>query len=253
MSENHGIDYGMGTSNRDHATGIRFGVIPINDLHEWAHEHFEDDYGPPTCDQCGNEAIDYDDETHGEYEHGRGCCDYACEDCERSFGSEDAYGDEPISSTLDDGEYQATLGTDGDIFILRSPYYTHAKFCSPCAPGACHLSNPTSEDGPKAYCFGHEFFEGDQAPYTVYSVKTGEVIPGERDKREDSEPQEDDLTTTDHLIFFQYDKVVLVIDEGADMAAELKRWMEDEGFFPNVWLISDHGNAHRIDLSEDAK
>lgn len=172
-----GIDYGMGTTNIDRETGIRFGVIPMNDLNEWAHESFEADYGAPTCGKCGNEAVDYDDEKHGEYKVKRGACsDYACETCERVFDGEDAFGDDVREWILDDGEYKATMGgDDGDVFILHSPYFTRAQFCSPCAPGACHLRNPT-EDGERAYCFGHDWFEGDKAPYPVYSVATGELV-----------------------------------------------------------------------------
>jgi hypothetical protein len=39
-----GIDYGMNKTNIDHTTGIRYGVINIGDLNEWAYESFEADY-----------------------------------------------------------------------------------------------------------------------------------------------------------------------------------------------------------------
>lgn len=47
---------------------------------------------------------------------------------------------------------------------------------APCAPGAGYLSNPCP-DGPKTYCFGHDWFENDVAPYPVYRVDTGELVP----------------------------------------------------------------------------
>ncbi len=178
MATNYpGIDYALGTANVDRATGIRYGVINLNALNEWAIEDFEADYGEPHCGHCGNPAVEYDDEKHGEYEQAaHECSDHACEDCERSFGSESAYGDEPCGWGLDDGETSATMGQgDNDIFVLKSPYYTHAQFCSPCAPGAGHLENPCPT-GPRTYCFGHEWFEGERAPYPVYSVETGEVV-----------------------------------------------------------------------------
>ncbi len=170
-----GIDYGLGRTNIDRETGIRFGVISQHSLSCWAIEDFEADYGEPSCGECGSDAVEYEDEKHGEYDHERGCSDYACEDCERVFDSSDAYGEEARGYTLD-GEYQATMGTDGDVFLLKSPYYTHAQFCSPCAPGACHLDNPC-DDGARAYAFGHDMFEGKTAPYPVYDVKTGEIVP----------------------------------------------------------------------------
>ncbi len=76
------------------------------------------------------------------------------------------------------GEYKATQsGDDSDIFILKSPYYTRAQFCSPCAPGACYLTNPC-EDGERAYCFGHDWFDDGKAPYPVFLVADdSEVLP----------------------------------------------------------------------------
>jgi len=131
-----GIDYGMGETNIDRTTGIRFGVISQNDvLQAWA-DSSEPDYGEPTC----------------------GCC-----------------GDEPLGWGLDDGEYVAMADQHGEIMILRSPYYTKAGFCSPCVPGACHLSEPCN-DGEKAYCFGHDWFDDGVAPYPVYSVETGKEV-----------------------------------------------------------------------------
>lgn len=170
-----GIDYSGGTANFDRTTGIHFGVINLNseDVSEWAWDEFEADYGTPTCGHCGNELVEWDGDKHDTYE-GRGC-EYACETCGRSFDSSDAYGEEPIGWTLDDGEYQATAAADGDCFIVKSPYYTRAEFCSPCAPGAGHLSSP-NPDGPKTYCFSHDWFKGDIAPYPVYRVSDNSIV-----------------------------------------------------------------------------
>ena len=123
-----GIDYGMGQTNVDRATGIRYGVIHQNNLVHWALDNFEANYGKPSCGHCGGDAVEYDDEKHGEYEQDRGCSDYACEGCERVFDSADAYGEEALSHDLDDGEYQATMDQYGDVFILKSPYYTRPDF-----------------------------------------------------------------------------------------------------------------------------
>jgi hypothetical protein len=73
--------------------------------------------------------------------------------------------------------YEATAGEDGDIFITKSPFFTYAQFCSPCAPGACYLMNTVEPDeSNKAYCLGHDWFEDGKAPYPVYSVETGEIV-----------------------------------------------------------------------------
>ena len=146
----YGIDYGSGLTNIDKETGIHFGVIPENAvLQAWA-DSSEGDYGPATCPKCGNDAVDIDDESvpelpaDGWEDDGR---DYACLDCKYSFSSDDAYGDEPQAYVLDDGEYKATADEHGDIFITKSPCYTHAQSCSPCAPGTCRLENPVDENG----------------------------------------------------------------------------------------------------------
>ncbi len=173
-----GIDYGMGQTNIDRETGIRYGVISQNAvLQAWA-DSSEADYGKPSCPKCGNEAVDGEsDGDRDEYKRLHHCCgDYACDSCRILFDGDDAYGDEALGFTLDDGEYKASAGQDGDIFILKSPYYTRAQFCSPCAPGAAYLENPC-DDGPKAYCFGADWFDPESdCPYTVYRVSDDSVV-----------------------------------------------------------------------------
>lgn len=168
-----GIDYGMGRTNIDANTSIRYGVIPQDYvLQAWA-DSSEPHYGDPHCDHCGSGVQPIAD-VHAN-------CDYEepefyCENCKRVFGPESAYGDEPIGFTLDDGEYIAESG-EVDIFITKSPYYTRAQFCSPCAPGACYLASPC-DDGERAYCFGPDWFDADiePCPYPVYRVDTDELV-----------------------------------------------------------------------------
>ena len=88
----------------------------------------------------------------------------------------------PLGYTYDKEGYKAEQTFDSpDIFILKSPYYTYAAYCSPCAPGAGHLESPLPKDeGVKTYCFGHDYFDNDIAPYDVYSVETNELIKPEQ-------------------------------------------------------------------------
>lgn len=176
-----GIDYGLGLTNIDHTTEIRYGVIHQNEvLQAWA-DSAESDYGDPTCPDCGNRALasdDLDEEyTEAKWFTGK---DFACTACQTCFWSDNAYGDSPLAFTLDDGEYVAEQsGDDCDIFIIRSPYYTYAPFCSPCAPGAGYLGSAegrTADDDVKTYCFGHDWFDGGKAPYAVYRVDTNELV-----------------------------------------------------------------------------
>ena len=196
-----GIDYGLGRTNRDPETGIRFGVIPMDDVTQaWA-DSSESDYGSPSCEECGNEAVQIDElpfdldacktirreqtkwyssrevdilavpeeyqDDYGEEwkDEGR---DFACPHCSRSFDGDDAYGGDPICFNLDDGEYQAyQSGDDCDIFIFQSPYYTYGPFCSPCAPGAVYLRDGDTGGDAKAYCFAPDWFD-------AYAGDTGE-------------------------------------------------------------------------------
>lgn len=147
-AEYTGINYGSNTnSNRDHKTGIRFGVIPQGEIFQAWCDCSESIY-PNDCDECEKDSGEYDER-------------------------------EPIGFTYLKQGYTCTQSSDSpDIFVEKSPYYTYAQFCSPCAPGACYLRNEVSEDNVdnKCYCFGHDWFEDNKAPYTVYSVETGDVI-----------------------------------------------------------------------------
>lgn len=61
------------------------------------------------------------------------------------------------------------------------------------------------------------------------------------EESEPSEPGEDDITANDPGGPFFYNRKQI-----AGNREELKAWMEAEGYFPNVFWISDHGNAHLI-------
>ena len=140
-----GIDDGRGLTNIDLENGIRYGVIPSSDvLQAWADDS-EAVYPEPE-----NEEEDDDDPC---------LCD------------------EPIGFKYDDGTLQAHQGgDDSDIFITKSPYYTRAAFCSPCAPGACHLRNP-DKDGEKTYCFPPSWFDDpEDCPYPVWQVEDNELV-----------------------------------------------------------------------------
>ena len=70
----------------------------------------------------------------------------------------------------------------------------------------------------------------------------------EEDEEEfDDEPTEDDITTEDHATFYQYGKVWLKLDRDLsteEMWKAIELQMKKDNFFPSVWSISDHGNAH---------
>lgn len=153
MIEYKGIDYGRGKTNVDKETGIRYGVINQNEvLQAWA-DSSEPYY---LCKGCV-ESSDEDEPRE----------DAECDGCV------------PLSWYIDDKEYQADCGESGDIFIYKSPYYTLAQLCSPCAPGACYLMSPCTA-GEKAYCFGHDWFDDEQTPYPVYRVSDNKQVLGDK-------------------------------------------------------------------------
>jgi len=75
-----------------------------------------------------------------------------------------------------DGYVLLQSAEDSDIWVFKSPFYTIAGFCSPCAPGAVYLTDPSPDA--KGYCLGPDWFESGRAPYKVFSVETGkEILP----------------------------------------------------------------------------
>jgi len=207
-----GIDYGMGKTNRDGA--FRYGVISQYEVGQAWYYESEAEYGPPCCPDCFNEVeetadFSLPDGAPMEDNEGNEVFDeYFCSICEKGVDEnrEDIYPEDPLGFYYSAGGYQCEqCGDDTDIFITKSPYYTHAQYCSPCAPGAVCLMNyfinswensGTGEKGinnpyeypddyklkaadagfPKGYCFGHDWFESGKAPYPVYSVETGEIV-----------------------------------------------------------------------------
>jgi len=156
-----GIDYGLGQTNVDKSTGIRYGVINSNShlLNESFWEEVEAVY-TASCPHCGH-LLDRDFDAPDD-----------CPRCGSEVGMDEQWADEPDGHKLDKDGYEGWVGGDGDLFLTKSLYYTFAHYCSPCAPGAGHLECPADEDdGVRTYCLAHDWFEGDVAPYPVYRVE----------------------------------------------------------------------------------
>ena len=165
MSGDAGIDYGLiGQSNRNRETGIHYGVISQNSIGEAWFDHSEPDYGEAHCPKCNSEILDSQEIASAKK-------DYWCKKCKKSFWSEECFPEEPLSFSYEANGYILTSCLDSDIMVIKSPFYTFTKFCSPYVPGAGDLNN-YMEGGVKTYCLGHTWFDDDVAPYPVYSVET---------------------------------------------------------------------------------
>lgn len=185
-----GIDYGMGMTNVDRATGIRYGVINQHSIMSEALNDMESVFPDPACPKCGQEVIHESEFTRGmsRWKHYREefgsllssrCREYACKACRLVFDADDVCADEPIGMQYEGEGYKLTSCLDSDIMVLESPYYTRAQFCSPCVPGGGSLDSPC-EDGPKTYCLGHEWFDDESpCPYPVYRVSDDRLIRAE--------------------------------------------------------------------------
>jgi len=173
-----GIDYGSGKTNYDVKNGIRFGIIPLSaiDSQIW-YDESEPVYPENACPECGSteNVVDFIESEHGNYvlfsDWHRD--EYACLDCEIVFDIPE------IEATAFEykrnGYFLSQSAESPDIWVFKSPFYTVAGFCSPCAPGAVYLTD--SSPDAKGYCLGADWFELGKAPYKVFLVETGEEIP----------------------------------------------------------------------------
>ena len=97
-----------------------------------------------------------------------------CPLCGEAITEEETWGNEPYAQVLVGKGIEGHVDDSNDIWVVKSDYYTHSQFCSPCAPGAGHLNNPC-EEGPRTYCLGADWFTDEKAPYPIFEVKGGGV------------------------------------------------------------------------------
>ncbi len=180
-----GIDYGLGRTNLNKETGIRFGVIHSNQIDAEAASDFYskgddldfekhkrdlkeslaaaiekvlDEYNHERSNDSENLAEEIVDHLDYDGYEGTG-------ECQRTWYERDGY---KISSN-----------SRGELFVQESPFFTYAPFCSPCAPGACSIDEGCEDDSlPKAYCLNADWFGEDEfvCPYPVFEVGTGKQV-----------------------------------------------------------------------------
>jgi hypothetical protein len=177
-----GIDYGRGLANVDHATGIRYGVISPHTPNPEATQDIWTS-GENLTHAAAVDAVkdqirlalsrvlvdDFDIADAAQVEeHVSGIWgDVEDRFNDRYEESEDTYRYEAEGYVLE----TSSLG----IYVIRSPYYTTARFCSPCCPGAGDL-DAFEAGGVKTYCLGHDWFEEEKAPYRVWQVEDDQEV-----------------------------------------------------------------------------
>ena len=197
-----GIDYSRGTSNTDSSNGIRYGVISQHSVNPEALDdimtHGEDvAWVEALAEAVAEKTTQMESEAH---ERG--------EDFDPSDVDEDRIADDLGMNwessfnnyVYNQNGYKLTGCGDSDLFVIKSPFFTYAQFCSPCVPGAGNLdtvfesgTNQAGLDGtdyakeateagfPRVYCLGHDWFDDGAAPYAVFSVETGKaIVAGEK-------------------------------------------------------------------------
>lgn len=122
-----GIDYGLGRTNIDQATGFRFGVISCNSIMSEAMDDVDPDYGTPQesveCPECG----------HSEHADNWGDT-VTCSECGEEFNADIPDYIESSGWSYNKDGYAIADCLDNDAIVIKSPYYTYAQYCSPCVP-----------------------------------------------------------------------------------------------------------------------
>jgi hypothetical protein len=183
--------------NFDETTGIRYGVISPHNISSWSlDEIYQNGTDPIYEEYIENTEQEYRDDHPGD-KFNQEDFDSYMENCNMEYESDG-------SGIMDYSDSEYDLHVSGDnfgIFVMRSPYYTYCRNCSPCAPGAGDLDSPITDkdqladcmslktifSAGKALCLGHEWFDqsDDQysrkIPYRVFRVSDDtEVLPGDQ-------------------------------------------------------------------------
>ncbi len=167
-----GTDYGLGKSNINSKTGIRYGVISAHSVSSEA----LDDIFSQGRNLSHESAVE---ERKKEIE--QAITNYVSDDrlkervdemwqiVEEEFSK--GYTEDEDCYLYEKDGYKIQTMSNGNIMVLESPFVANCQFCSPCIPGAGNLDKPC-DTGPNTYALGPEWFDEEFAPmpYEVRSV-----------------------------------------------------------------------------------
>lgn len=162
------IDYGNGITNIDLENGVRYGIIPSNSVNQDAVQDIVQngtDLAYESWKEERDSALKSAVDCLGDFIHDKS--DIDLDDLADYLGiSSDFMESGPWD--YEDEEYKLHLDEHNDLWVLKSPYVTNRGFCSPCAPGACHLE---SDGDALCYCLGSDWFDDDfPCPYEILNL-----------------------------------------------------------------------------------
>lgn len=185
-------------SNFDEKTGIRYGVISPHNISHWSLDEIYQNGTDPIYEEGKKNFEDGLKNVIREFCDNNANLDIADNDIDidRIMDQWNDHYESDGSGIMDYSDKEYDLHVSGDnfgIFVMRSPYYTYCRGCSPCAPGAGDLDASFDPDDQeitagyhRALCLGHEWFDqsDDQysrkIPYRVFRVSDDtEVLPGD--------------------------------------------------------------------------
>lgn len=171
------------TANVDQTNGIHYGVIPKNDLFNCA-EEFYNNAEDKSYKQMIKEMRESITETVKEQIDDMGVqleeitsLPDLLDKIEQLLN--DKYENECANMVYEkDGYIIQGNNDDPDLFVIKSPVFTIAPLCSPCAPNAGYLrdavktlTNLKEKCGVLTYCLEDDWFNEGKAPYIYRRMK----------------------------------------------------------------------------------
>ena len=179
MNNYIGIDYGLGETNIDKETGIRYGVIGYNSISSEAffeeviyngrnlsYENF--------LKESTEEITTKLEEVLRDYLYGgdpEWIVNHIKENIEESLSEQYEENDDCYLYEKDGYIIETT---DLGLYILKSPFITFTQFCSPCCPGAGNLDFPI-KGGVPTYCLGEDWFD-EHSPCPYNFIRTEDYL-----------------------------------------------------------------------------
>ena len=188
-------------TNFDETTGIRYGVISPHSISSFALDDIYQKGTDPHYESSAQEIRTFVRNMAGQSP--RPMSEDIIDQIETILIDDLNEGYENPDGQMDYSDPEYTLHVSGDnfgIFVMKSPYYTYCRDCSPCAPGAGDLDSPVQKEDyesfliagdPRCYvsgmtlCLGPEWFDKDndqysrKIPYRVFRVSDDSEVCAE--------------------------------------------------------------------------